>query len=141
MTRSTQHSPLVISPIKSGHENEASGSPPVYPVGGLGEIVKHTKLPDGRFLITLAGLARVRIGEVPSDEPYRKVEFEALEEIQPGSAEETLPGGARARGRAPGRALARVPGGVVPRRRAVPRRLLGPGGRQASCEPERGVQV
>jgi uncharacterized protein len=79
---------MVISPIQAGHEDEAAGSPPVYPVGGLGEIVKHTKLPDGRFLITLAGLARVRISEVPSDAPYRMVEFEALEEIQPGSDDE-----------------------------------------------------
>jgi Lon protease-like protein len=79
---------MVISPIQAGFEGQASGAPPVYPVGGLGEIIKHTKLPDGRFLITLAGLSRVRIEEVESDAPYRKVRYEALEETQPGSDEE-----------------------------------------------------
>ena len=79
---------IVISPIRAGHEGESSGAPPIYPVGGLGEIVKHTKLPDGRFLITLAGLGRVRIREVESDRLYRRVEFEALQEILPDEEED-----------------------------------------------------
>lgn len=79
---------MVISPIQAGFEDQAAGAPPVYPVGGLGEIIKHTKLPDGRFLITLAGLSRVHIQEVESDAPYRKVRYEVLEEIPPGSEEE-----------------------------------------------------
>ncbi len=74
---------IVLSPIQAGFEGQVAGDPPVYPVGGLGEIVKHTKLPDGRFLITLAGLARVRIKELPSETPYRQVEFEVLEEVLP----------------------------------------------------------
>ena len=78
---------LVLSSIVRGHEEEAEGSPPVYDVGGLGEIVKHSRLPDGRFLITLAGLARVRLNEVASDEPYRRVEIEPEEEVQPPEVE------------------------------------------------------
>lgn len=74
---------LVVSSIVAGHEHESAGAPPIYPVGGLGEIVKHTRLADGRFLVTLAGLARVRIREVESDRLYRKVEFEALQEVEP----------------------------------------------------------
>lgn len=74
---------LVICSIVGGHEDEAAGTPPVYPVAGLGEIVKHTRLPDGRFLITVAGLARVRIREVESDRLYRKVEYEPIQEVQP----------------------------------------------------------
>ena len=74
---------LVISSIRGGHEGESAGAPPVYPVGGLGEIVRHARLPDGRFLITLAGLARVRIREIESDRLYRKVQFEMLHEVQP----------------------------------------------------------
>jgi uncharacterized protein len=78
---------MVISPIKAGFEDQADGEPPVYPVAGVGEIVKHAKLPDGRFLITLVGLARVRIKEVTSEAAYREVEFEPLEEILPSANE------------------------------------------------------
>lgn len=74
---------LVISSIVDGHEQDAEGTPPVYGVAGLGEIVKHTALPDGRYLITLAGLARVRIEEVESDRLYRQVRFEPLREVPP----------------------------------------------------------
>jgi len=74
---------LVISPIRAGHETDAAGNPPVYPVGGLGEIVKHQRQPDGRFLISLAGLGRVHIQEVESDRLYRKVRFEPMQEVLP----------------------------------------------------------
>jgi len=74
---------LVIAPIRAGHETDAMGSPPFYPVGGLGEIVKHSRLSDGRFLITLAGLGRVRLQEVDSDRLYRKVRFEPMQEVLP----------------------------------------------------------
>jgi len=81
---------LVITPIRAGFEEEAGGDPPVYPVGGLGEIVKHTQLPDGRFLITLAGLCRVRIKEVESDRLYRQVRFETLQEVLPSGEEDAV---------------------------------------------------
>lgn len=78
---------MVIGPIVAGREAEAAGAPPVYPIAGLGEVVKHQRLGDGRFLITLAGLARVRIRELESERLYRKVEFEPLEEVQPDAGE------------------------------------------------------
>jgi Lon protease-like protein len=74
---------VVIAPIRTGHETEAMASPPFFPVGGLGEIVKHSRLPDGRFLITLAGLARVYLQEVESDRLYRKVRFQPMQEVLP----------------------------------------------------------
>jgi Lon protease-like protein len=61
---------------------------PVLPeVAGIGEIVKHERLPDGRFRIWLVGIGRVRANEVPSDRLYRKVEFEPIEEQRPTKAE------------------------------------------------------
>jgi Lon protease-like protein len=52
----------------------SSVHPPVHAIGGLGEIARHERLEDGRFMIWLAGLTRVRIvGEPPSDRLYRKV--------------------------------------------------------------------
>jgi len=79
---------LVISPIRSGHESDQAGNPPVYPVAGLGEIVKHQRLPDDRYLITLAGLSRVHIKEVDSERLYRTVQFEPVTEVQPEESEE-----------------------------------------------------
>ena len=80
---------LVIAPIRSGHEADSLGTPPVYPVGGLGEIIKHSRMPDGRFLVTLAGLGRVRIKEVESDRLYRKVQFEPVQEVFPSGEEDS----------------------------------------------------
>lgn len=59
-------------------------SPPhVLPVAGLGEIIRHEKLPDGRFHIWLLGLARVRIAEVDSHRLYRRVQCLPFAEVQP----------------------------------------------------------
>ena len=74
---------IVICAIRAGHEAEELESPPFYEIGGLGEIVGHNHLKDGRFLVTLQGLQRVRVREVESGKPYRMVEFEELQESQP----------------------------------------------------------
>ncbi len=58
-------------------------TPPLRKIAGLGEIARHDKLPDGRFLIWLGGVARVRIEEVPSDRMYRRVRCELADEIPP----------------------------------------------------------
>ncbi len=59
-------------------------SPPhVLPVAGLGEIIRHEKLPDGRFHIWLLGLARVLVSEAQSDRLYRKVTCAPFGELQP----------------------------------------------------------
>ncbi len=52
--------------------------PAVFPIGGLGEIVSHRRLEDGRFLIWLLGLERVRLEEIDSDLPYRRVDATVL---------------------------------------------------------------
>lgn len=74
---------IVMGTVLEGHEPELQGVPPVHPIAGLGEIMRHDRLPDGRFLILLAGLARVRIREAASDRLYRKVESLPLEEREP----------------------------------------------------------
>ncbi|HJO25934.1 MAG: hypothetical protein CMK00_03845 [Planctomycetes bacterium] len=74
---------IVLAAVHQGHHGELEGSPPVCPLAGLGEIARHEKLPDGRFLIWLVGLARVRIEETNSDKPYRQVNFELIHEVQP----------------------------------------------------------
>ena len=71
---------LVMGTV-SDEDADMAGAPEVHPVAGLGEIGKHVRLPDGRYVIWLFGLARVRIQEADSDKPYRKVKCEPLEEV------------------------------------------------------------
>jgi Lon protease-like protein len=78
---------IVMATVLDGHEHDLDGAPPIHPVAGLGEIMRHDRLPDGRFLILLAGLSRVLVREVPSDAPYRKVEALPLREIEPDAAD------------------------------------------------------
>ncbi len=52
--------------------------PPVFVIAGLGEIASHRRLDDGRYLIWLLGLERVRITEINSDRSYRRVDAVVL---------------------------------------------------------------
>lgn len=72
---------LVIATTLIGERETAVHPPEVVPVAGLGEIMRHERVPDGRFLIWVLGLARVRVHEVPSEHPYRLVRCEPFLEI------------------------------------------------------------
>ncbi|MDO8348875.1 MAG: LON peptidase substrate-binding domain-containing protein, partial [Planctomycetota bacterium] len=72
---------FVIGTVRSGEIETATHAPEVLPVAGLGEIVRHEKLPDGRYRIWVLGLVRVRIAEVPSDRLYRQVRCAPFVEI------------------------------------------------------------
>lgn len=74
---------LVMATLEVEHAAELATAPPVRPIAGLGEICRHERLPDGRFLIWLFGLSRVRIREVSSARPYRRVAIEPFVEIAP----------------------------------------------------------
>lgn len=65
----------------------APAGPAVLPVAGLGEIVRHEKLPDGRYHIWVLGLARARLVEVPSTRLYRQVRCEPFVEVEASDAE------------------------------------------------------
>jgi len=67
--------------------------PAVMPVGGLGEVVQHQTLADGRFLIWVLGLGRVGLSEVPSDRLYRKADVQLISDREPGlgTEQELLP--------------------------------------------------
>jgi ATP-dependent Lon protease len=71
---------MVMGTILEGRV-DSDGNPAVLGIGGLGEIGRHERLPDGRYLIWLVGLGRVRIEEVESPRPYRQVRAEPLREI------------------------------------------------------------
>ena len=71
---------LVLANIREEAYEQMAGTPPVHEIAGLGEIVRHLRFPDGRFLIWLVGLGRVQIREIPSDRLYRTVEAMQIEE-------------------------------------------------------------
>ena len=83
-----RHGRLVMGTIVDGQADEAIGAPKFHEVAGLGEIGRHEELADGRFLIWLIGLGRVRVAEIPSDRLYRRVKIEPLEEWDVPDAEE-----------------------------------------------------
>jgi Lon protease-like protein len=64
---------------KGEGEDEPVG---LQPIGGLGEILRHEKLPDGRYMVWILGLGRVRITEVASDRLYRQVQCALFPEVE-----------------------------------------------------------
>ena len=55
--------------------------PPVHPIMGLGKIIAHEKLNDGRYNLVLRGLGRVKLlNEKNVDLPYRIGQFELCQE-------------------------------------------------------------
>jgi Lon protease-like protein len=71
--------PLAIGLIQGTGRRTESGHPDVYPVVGVGEIVQHTRLDDGRFQLNVRGVGRVRIVEELSvSTPYRQIRGEHI---------------------------------------------------------------
>src|SRR3954464_15915356 len=52
---------IAVARLKPGFERDYEGRPPVFEVCGVGVIESHTERNDGRFDLSLRGLARVRI--------------------------------------------------------------------------------
>jgi Lon protease-like protein len=75
MTRDALAGDRLIGMVQpSDPRQPLAGSPPVYPTGCAGRITSFSETEDGRFLITLTGLCRFRIGEeLPPASGYRRV--------------------------------------------------------------------
>src|SRR6185436_5117887 len=70
---------MAVAALAPGYEADYHGRPAVRPVCGLGEVVAHDGLPDGRSNILLRGTSRVRIiEELPPDRSYRLVRCQRL---------------------------------------------------------------
>jgi hypothetical protein len=75
---------IALPVLVPGVEPQYLERPPVRPVCGLGEIVVHEPLPDGRSNLLLRGLARVRIlDELPPERSYRMVTVAPLADVEP----------------------------------------------------------
>lgn len=70
--------------LRPGYEANYRGRPPIEPIFGIGRLVSHHRFDDGRRMIRLAGLGRVRlVRELPPDREFREVEAEPLAEDTP----------------------------------------------------------
>lgn len=81
------HRSLAVAMLLEGPLDEHQHSP-FAPVAGVGVIVDHEELPDGRFNILLRGDARVRLAELPFFPPYRRARAEIIDDL-PGEVPET----------------------------------------------------
>ena len=75
---------IAMALLKPGYEKDYAGNPPVHDVVGLGRILEHQALPDGRYDLILWGVARARILEVVGSDPYRTARVEVLEDLPAG---------------------------------------------------------
>ncbi|HMJ14569.1 MAG TPA: LON peptidase substrate-binding domain-containing protein [Polyangiaceae bacterium] len=62
---------MAVVLLTSGPSDDA-GQPAIAQVAGMGEVVQHHALSDGRFNIVLRGMARVQLQELPFTGPFRR---------------------------------------------------------------------
>ena len=63
---------IAMALLRSAADHDVDDLPAIHDVVGLGRIIAHEKLPDGRYYLALRGLTRARVTrEVPSDRLYR----------------------------------------------------------------------
>lgn len=75
---------LVVPRLREGWEQDYQGAPPVYGTAGVGQIVRHQALPDGRHNVILIGLGRVDIlAELPPTRRYREVRARLRPDLRP----------------------------------------------------------
>ncbi|HEX4460499.1 MAG TPA: LON peptidase substrate-binding domain-containing protein [Polyangia bacterium] len=73
---------IAVAALAPGFESDYHGRPSVRATIGIGEVVGHEPLEDGRANILLRGVARATIDhELPPDEAYRLVEARALVDV------------------------------------------------------------
>ena len=76
---------IAMSLMRPGWETiPSNASPPIHRIVGLGKIIAHEKLADGRYFLVLRGLARAKLlNEQRVDLPYRIGHLELCSEILP----------------------------------------------------------
>ena len=57
--------------------------PVTLPIGTLAEILRHDRLDDGRYVMLIAALSRVRLQEVESNHLYRQVDVAMVDDSDP----------------------------------------------------------
>lgn len=74
---------IAMGLMRSGWEQLPSGAvPPIHRMVGLGKIIAHEKLDDGRYYLVLRGVARARVvSERQVDLPYRIGQLELCTDL------------------------------------------------------------
>jgi Lon protease-like protein len=108
---------LAMGFIIDGSAEGLQGAPRVARVAGVGSIVHHAPLPDGRSNIVLKGRARVWLDELPFVPPFRRARARILDDVPTpvSNVERTgLVAAAAACAAACGRPDFELPGGIAP---------------------------
>ncbi len=71
--------PLAIAQLEPGYETQYHERPPIEPVIGVGNVVAHEQLPDGRYHLVLRGNARAKVlEEHPAEHSWREVRAQII---------------------------------------------------------------
>ena len=71
---------IAMALFKPDWKKEYGGCPAVHPILGLGRIIEDSRLEDGRYNLVLHGIARLRLLKEVSQDPFRSVQVELLQE-------------------------------------------------------------
>jgi hypothetical protein len=80
---------IALALLRPGYEQEYHASPAFFPVGCLARFEDVRWLPDDCYDLSVRGLARVRLGRVVREFPYRAVNVEMLDQ-EPFSEDDPL---------------------------------------------------
>lgn len=72
-----------ITGIRAGVEEDNPSTDQLYDVGTAVTVARMFKLPDGKTQLLVQGIARIRIVEYVSEDPYRRAKVERLRDILP----------------------------------------------------------
>src|SRR3954463_7005057 len=75
------HKAIAVALIRDSHERDVHGHPRIETISGLGVIVDHVQLADGRYNILLHGRGRVQLQELPFVPPYRRARATLLQSV------------------------------------------------------------
>lgn len=75
---------IAMSLMRPGWDQLSSNAvPPIHRMVGLGRIIAHEKLDDGRYYLVLRGVARAKlVGEKSVDLPYRIGQLELCSDVE-----------------------------------------------------------
>ncbi len=78
--------PIGVPRLKPGYESEYDGTPPVFDTFGVGRLLEHRQLADGRYRILVRGMARVKLVEEIRTTPYRVARVRRIHDVHPDAA-------------------------------------------------------
>jgi ATP-dependent Lon protease len=74
---------MAVACVPEGSPEDPGGHPSIARVAGVGRIVEHERLPDGRYLLTLRGEVRASLEELAFVPPFRRARATVLEDDGP----------------------------------------------------------